>query len=68
MEWYKVETKRAIYRTYHVEAASPEDAESKLSGNIGDYWHGDEWGGSEEVTSEDTEEIDKEEANVHTVR
>jgi len=68
MTWYKVETKRAIYRTYHVEADSPENADKKLSENLGDYWHLDEWVGSQEVTSEDIEEIDEDEVNVHTIR
>lgn len=58
MTWYKVETRRAIYRTYHVEANSPDDAEKKLSKNWGDYWQVDEWEGSEEVTSDDTEIIE----------
>ena len=58
MTWYKVETKRAVYRTYHIEADSPENADKKLSENLGDYWHLDEWVGSEEVTSEDIEEIE----------
>ena len=64
MTWYKVETRRATYRTYHVEADSPENADKKLSENFGDYWHLDEWEGSEEVTSEDIEEIDEEEVQV----
>ena len=61
MNWYKLETKQAIYRTYHVQAESPKCAEEKLSTNLGDYWElvVDEWEGSEEVTSEDTEEIDQ---------
>ena len=68
MAWYKVETKRPTYRTYHIEADSPENADKKLSENLGDYWSVDEWVGSEEVTSEDTEEIDEEDVNVHTIR
>ena len=58
--WYKVETKQAIYRTYHVEAESRKNAEEKLSTNLEDYWElvVDEREGSEEVTSEDTEEIE----------
>jgi hypothetical protein len=67
MTWYKVETRRATYRTYHVEADSPENADKKLSENLGGLnWYLDEWVGSEEVTSEDTEEIDEEEASIHT--
>ena len=65
MTWYKVETQRVTYRTYHIDSDSPENAEKKLSENLGDYWHLDEWVGSEEVTSDDTEEID---VNVHTIR
>jgi len=64
MTWYKVETKQAVYRTYHIEADSPESADKKLSENFGDYWHLDEEVGNQEVTSEDIEEIDEEEVNI----
>ena len=64
MNWYKLETKVAVFKTYYIQADSPENAEKKLSENLGDYWSVDEWVGSEEVTSEDIEEIDEEEVNV----
>ena len=59
MMWYKVETKRPTYRTYHIEADSPENAEKKLSESFGDYWHLREEIGPELVTSEYTEEIEE---------
>ena len=67
MGWYKVETKRVIHRTYHIEADSPENAEKNLSENFGDYWSEDEWAGSEEVTWQDTEEIDGNEVHYENI-
>ena len=57
MARYKVETRQAIYRRYHIEANSTEDAEKRAMSE-GDKE--DEWVGSEEIDYYGTEELETE--------
>jgi len=64
---YKVETRQAIYRTYHIEANSPEEAKNRcewvIISTMRDSYKEDEWIGTEEVDSHDTEEIEESEVS-----
>lgn len=57
MARYKVETRQSIYRTYHIDANSTDDAEKRA---MSEGYKDAEWVGAEEIDYYDTEALEAE--------